>query len=122
MYANPFFTLGLLATSVSALGCYSRGPTYGDLTGGSVDGAIDYFCQNRAAAAGELPNGATVSDCYPFDGRRLEIQLRNEGGSQSISVDDCASALYIEVGGCDHGSEQKHGDFWYRIDPNDGPC
>ena len=127
MYTTKLtLAFGLLtsaATSVSALGCYSRGPTFGELTGGSVSGAVEYFCKNRAAAAGEIPSGAGIRDCYPFDGpRRIEIELRNEGGSQGLSESACADALMTEVGGCDNGSEQKHGDFWYRIDPNDGPC
>ena len=126
MYAKSSLALGLLATaatSVSALGCYSRGPTFGELTGGSVQGAIEYFCKNRAAAAGEIGSGETLGDCYPFDGpRRIDIVLRNEGAVQGISEEACIEALDIEVGGCDHGSEQTHGDFWFRIDPNDGPC
>ena len=126
MYAKSSLALGLLATaatSVSALGCYSRGPTFGELTGGSVQGAIEYFCKNRAAAAGELATGARLRDCYPFDGpRRIEIELENDGAAQGISEAACTEALNIEVGGCEHGSEQKHGDFWFRIDPNDGSC
>ena len=99
MYANPFFTLGLLATSVSALGCYSRGPTYGDLTGGSVDGAIDYFCQNRAAAAGTSLATAHAA----LAGERLAAALLAAG--RDLARDGLMAALAAAPAPAEHPPE-----------------
>lgn len=120
--------LGLLAaagTTVSALGCYSNGPTFSDMRGGSVDGAISHFCNNFVPR--NFGGSQTVSHCYPFpeDNSADQVQMvikNNQGGSQGISYDECYQSFEIERGACTHGSEQNHGGFWYRIDPNNGKC
>ncbi|KAK6860943.1 hypothetical protein PG995_004579 [Apiospora arundinis] len=115
--------LAFTATLVTANGCYSKGPTFSDLLGGSVDGAITDFCNNyRGSATG--PN-AEVTHCYPFtqSGNRLQMSLKNnQGNEQDISYDDCTKYFGVERSACSHGSEQDHGSFHYYIDPNDGNC
>lgn len=127
MYTSNLI-LGLLAgagTTVNALGCYSNGPTFSNMRGGSVDGAISHFCTNYVPR--NFNSGQTISHCYPFpeinSGDKVEMVIKNnQGGSQGMSYDECYHSFQIECGACFHGSEQNHGGFWYRIDPNNGKC
>ena len=54
---------------------------------------------------------------------RIDWAIRNDGTADAtIDFQACSDALNTELGGCDSGSEQIHGSFWYRIDPNQGAC
>jgi len=54
---------------------------------------------------------------------RIDWAIKNEGSADTtINFQACKDALSTEIGGCDSGSEQSHGGFWYRIDPNKGTC
>ena len=54
---------------------------------------------------------------------RIDWAIRNDGSADvTIGFQACSDALNTELGGCDSGSEQVHGSFWYRIDPNWGAC
>ncbi len=115
--------LGVVAAAaVDALGCYSRGPTFSDLRGGSIDGAVEYFCRNQASAAA-IGGSVTVSDCYPFGGQSLDIQIRNfDTGEHAAAEQECLDSLRTELRACGHGSGQDHGVFWYRIAPWPWKC
>jgi hypothetical protein len=53
-----------------------------------------------------------------------EIRLQDGGSVDSLvmSYEKCVNALNRELGGCSTGSEQNNGGFYYKIDPNNGPC
>jgi hypothetical protein len=54
---------------------------------------------------------------------RIDWAVKNEGSADAtIDAQACKDALNWEIGGCDSGSEQSKGGFWYRIDPNEGKC
>ncbi|KAM7213313.1 hypothetical protein V8F06_011324 [Rhypophila decipiens] len=117
-------TMVTFSTRVSALGCYSHGPTFGDLAGGDrdVNAAIDDFCQKQTGS-GFFPSD-TRAGCYPYaNNKRLDMSIQNQAGSyQTISKDECIRHYQREKGACDHGSEQLYSPFWVYIDPNDGGC
>lgn len=127
--SNTLSLLSLLAVSAplaNALGCYSGGPTFSDLSGGSVDGAIQHFCRTYKPA--NFAPGQIITHCYPFPENnsrdRVQMELKNNDGNsqQGLSYDDCVHNFSVERGACAHGSEQNHGSFFYRIDPNNGKC
>ena len=44
------------------------------------------------------------------------------GVGSTLLSSDCDAALTIEINACEHGSEQDHGRFHYKADPNLGKC
>jgi hypothetical protein len=125
MFASKALSLiSLLAAStslVNANGCYSHGPTFSDI-GGNVDATVERFCRDFIPRT--LAPRQTVSTCYGFgDLYGLEMLVQNlEGVAKGLSYEECYQSFEIERTACSHGSEQVHGSFWYRIDPNDGSC
>ncbi|KAH7372188.1 hypothetical protein BKA64DRAFT_649389 [Cadophora sp. MPI-SDFR-AT-0126] len=72
-----------------------------------------------------LCKGGCSQDCGgPVGGNRhIDWAIRNtSGGEKVMTWQMCNDAFNTEVDGCKQGSEQTHGDFWYRIDPNNGGC
>lgn len=112
--------------AVTALGCYSAGPTFDDyLTANG--GTIDEICgQIGQMVSGQYNAGEIYETCLDDQSDTIHITLKvkcnNWWFSEYLNAEDAKSACLTEAGGCDHGSEQNHGDFWYQIDPNDGTC
>lgn len=119
LYATlPFFT------SVNALGCFTSGELYGDLTtnGTALEEARTDFCE-LATSSGTYPQGASESGCFPFGENRLNFMvINNSGTTQTLTMGDCVAALTIEMNACSMGSMQNHGSFQYLDDPNAGAC
>jgi hypothetical protein len=86
------------------------------------------------ALADQMSSGLCVASCpYRCSGKRpivteagtnrIDWAIKNEGSTDAtIDFQACSDALNTEIAGCDSGSEQSHGGFWYRIDPNEGKC
>lgn len=50
------------------------------------------------------------------------IEIRDGKPDKVITEEACLHAFHTEFGGCEHGSEQVHEGFWFRIDPSSGAC
>jgi hypothetical protein len=58
-------------------------------------------------------------------GSRIDWEIKYDGDgtdSRTLTFETCREAFETELAGCEHGSEQNHGGFWFRIDPNPGKC
>jgi hypothetical protein len=81
-----------------------------------------------SSAATPLTPAAAPGRLYVGDGSwnhiNWEIRLQDGGSADNLimSYEKCVNALNRELGGCANGSEQNNGGFWYKIDPNYGPC
>ncbi|KZF25858.1 hypothetical protein L228DRAFT_242231 [Xylona heveae TC161] len=114
----------LAAQSVAALGCFGSGETYGQVTSDTsqLASARSSACNSFA---GSYPQGASRSLCasFPDTGTRINFSASNTASTpQTLTYDDCEAALTIEMNGCKRGSRQKHGNFEYLDDPNNGTC
>ncbi|KAK3314834.1 hypothetical protein B0H66DRAFT_605751 [Apodospora peruviana] len=100
--------LTMLTSLVSALGCYSEGATFENLTGGG---------------GGEFDDGK-LGRCFGYaNNLRLDIALRNVGDSLAwFGHKDCASYFQREKDGCVYGYEQVYDPWWVKVDPNYGDC
>lgn len=109
-----------------AFGCYSGGPTFGDYitqNGGTVDEICGQIAQlvARTYSAGETWN-ACLEDQSSSIHIDVSVFCRNWFFSEYFKYENAKSACLTEANACDHGSEQNHDDFWYKIDPNGGTC
>ncbi|CAI7618990.1 unnamed protein product [Penicillium glandicola] len=112
----------LIATPVSANGCYSGGESWSDVgTNTEIFDAMDSVCDGFA---GTFSSGEAKSVCSSFSsGNRVNWAVtNNQGNSQTLIASDCIAAMTIEINACSHGSLQQHGDFLYQDDPNAGSC
>jgi hypothetical protein len=118
-------TVLLAAKPTHALGCYTSGLTFGQ-----VSSSHNLIAEARQRACRKFggktyPQGGHDSLCVPFTatGNRIDFYVRNNAGTtQFLSYNDCVAALTIEMNACSRGSEQNHGQFFYRDDPNAGHC
>lgn len=112
--------------AVIALGCYSSGPTWWQITefedhNGYYNTAWE-ICKGPAGGSNFWP-GSEKSGCLPGTFRRhVDWKIKYNGKQQGVRFDinDCMNYVQIEMHGCEHGSEQNHGDWWLYLDPNDG--
>lgn len=129
--AQPLAFLAILSFSsaplVSAAGCYSAGLEFGKLTGGDVDGAIRYFCNNIMPSNRYIDAWTTIQRCFAFpennSGNRMDVSIRNPTfQSKRMTTEECWTAYKREAGACSHGSEQWALGLYISIDPNEGKC
>ncbi|KAM0719082.1 hypothetical protein Q7P37_004987 [Cladosporium fusiforme] len=134
--------LVLLAGSANALGCYSNGQSFKNMhsaknaqggpdTTNEVKDDINTTCDIVAGKTfnrGDPPYTRCstwevhVGDAA-YNSINWAIRLSDNGeDSLVMSYDKCVDALNRELGGCEHGSEQNNGGFWWRIDPQWGAC
>lgn len=127
-YSTNIFTAVIVALaaakSANALGCFSGGLTYGDVSANNNDiaNARTNACNNLQ---GSYAQGGSRDFCanFPATGNRINFSVKNNAGTtQTLSASDCAAALTIEMNACSHGSNQNHGSFNYEDDPNAGSC
>ncbi|EME82887.1 uncharacterized protein MYCFIDRAFT_211186 [Pseudocercospora fijiensis CIRAD86] len=106
---------------VAANGCYSGGETWGQVAdAGTIAAARETFCNNNA---GDFAADQTKSSCANFDsGNSINWSVHINGVGTTLLSSDCVAALTIEINACEHGSEQDHGRFHYKADPNAGKC
>ena len=87
---------------------------------------INRFCLGAQGVV--LKPTEKFSDCSEWakssgGTNRIEWYILNIGGGaddRAATWEECNAALNRELGGCSSGSEQKHGEFRYRIDPQKG--
>lgn len=83
-------------------------------------------CGNLPKEYGQgLCKGGCSQDCGGSSGgnRHIDWAIKNTSdGDRVMTWEICSAAFNTEVDGCKQGSEQTHGDFWYRIDPNSNGC
>ncbi len=126
-------SLAVLLPAVSALptspelGCYSRGPTWDDfakLDGTTADTLPSDVCSYLSDLPVKAGNQFNVCLQWPdHNNLHVDVTLRNIGsGTNILSYVQCLLDVATEINGCSHGSEQNHGNFWYKLDPNDGSC
>ncbi|KAF5021778.1 hypothetical protein F66182_6153 [Fusarium sp. NRRL 66182] len=108
--------------AVLGLGCYSSGPTWFE-----VSQDHDGYYNTASLLCGEMGSqffypGDERAGCLAGSYRHLDWKIRYNGKKQHTTMDpdDCKTAVQIEMYGCEHGSEQNHGDWWYHLDPNPG--
>jgi hypothetical protein len=124
-------TLG--GSQVNAIGCYNGGLRFSGLANVPADfiedgitARIEGFCSDQINRDG----GVTTSwnRCYNFYTNRIDMQMKWIGADPAtfLSFEDCKAWFARERGGCDTGSEQNYsnslGEWWIRIDPNEGTC
>lgn len=128
----------LFASSTNALGCYG-GWGFDEMHGRDSVNTIEEVKADIATTCG-IVDGATFkrgdppyTRCSTWDAYVGEksfyhinwaIQLADTNDYESLVMtkEKCIGALEREVGGCNEGSEQNNGGFWYKIDPNFGEC
>ncbi|KAI1245949.1 hypothetical protein MGN70_012844 [Eutypa lata] len=117
------------------LGCYSGGLPFNELHGDSADDLHEEVVRDINTTC-SLVDGTLLepvqewsycSEWATQDGGVNSIQwvVANTGhgaDDRTIYWAECNAAFNTELGGCSTGSEQIHGDWWYRIDPQSGPC
>ncbi|KAE9375916.1 hypothetical protein N431DRAFT_454510 [Stipitochalara longipes BDJ] len=119
---------GVLATLPTAfsLGCYTNGPTFDDLFAGTTFNNVNLANLIGGIATGAWPGDEIKTWCFTFAGDseyHVNIVVENNSAFwQNLNENDAFDAALTEINACDHGSEQNHGDFYYRIDPNNGAC
>lgn len=112
----------LIASPVNANGCYSSGETFSQVaTHDDIFSAMNDACNGFA---GTFLPGQQKTSCSAFPGGdRVDWGVTNiEGSSQALDASDCISAMTIEINACSQGSQQDHGSFNYKDDPNSGSC
>lgn len=86
---------------------------------------------NSGGRGGELSAGFCGLGCDPNCGGPAvgsinhiiwEIHHDNDDAESTMTWEMCNKAFETEAGGCSSGSEQHHEGFWYKIDPQSGPC
>ncbi|KAK4953951.1 hypothetical protein LTR10_008555 [Elasticomyces elasticus] len=109
-----------LSTQASAYGCYSGGITFSDFgtlsdVEGIIKSATDKLAtQHRTLKAHERAYGRQD---------RIDFTVQNRlDTSIGLNTFTLYEGFRYESIACPHGSEQDHGNFFYIIDPNDGPC
>ena len=119
---------------------WTRCSEWAETTSGDCEGDCIDSCNSSStfpgstALADQLSAGLCTASCpsrckgvvntvKETGTNRIDWAIRNDGSSDAtIDFQACSDALNTELGGCDSGSEQSHGGFWYRIDPNEGKC
>jgi hypothetical protein len=132
----------LFSTSANAIGCYVTGKSFDNMHGalntfgvGTTEEVKNDINTTCGIVAGKTfkrgdPSYSRCStwEVYVGDGAwnhiNWEIRLQDGGSADSLvmSYEKCVNALNRELGGCSTGSEQNNGGFYYKIDPNNGPC
>jgi hypothetical protein len=93
------------------------------------EGCFQQCIDGCSALPKEYAQGLCKAGCNdncerkPSGFNRINWEVKLEKGSQkTMTYDICKNAFEKESGACQHGSEQVHDDFWFRIDPNAGSC
>ena len=118
-------TVLLSVESAHALGCYTTGLRYGDVSSNnnSIAQARQRACQRFGGKTYSQGGGDSLCVSFPATRNRINFNIRNNAGTaRYLSYSDCIAALTIEMNACSRGSEQNHGNFFYRNDPNAGLC
>ncbi|KAK3658831.1 hypothetical protein LTR56_001702 [Elasticomyces elasticus] len=109
-----------LSTQTSAYGCYSGGITFSDFgtlndVEGIIKGATDILAYQHS----------TLQPHERAYGRqdRIEFYVQNRLDTPTgVNTFTLYEGFRAESIACPHGGEQDHGNFFYIIDPNEGPC
>ncbi|KFZ23274.1 hypothetical protein V502_02246 [Pseudogymnoascus sp. VKM F-4520 (FW-2644)] len=116
--------IGLLAIALptASAGCYKRGPTFDDFyasSGWTQNKLVQAIANEFAGSYG--PNEARGA-CFEANAlfHVIVVLQHVKGNSEYMQASDIRNDGYTETGACQHGSESAHGDWWYRIDPEDG--
>jgi hypothetical protein len=107
----------------SANGCFSGGETYNQV------GSHSDIVHARHVACNKMSGSFNANQlkihCASFSksGNRINFSVKNNlDNSAHLTQNECLAAFTIEMNACDHGSEQDHGSFHYKDDPNAGKC
>ncbi|KAK3644014.1 hypothetical protein LTR56_009866 [Elasticomyces elasticus] len=114
-----------LSTQASAYGCYSGGITFSDFGGlSAVEATIKGATDKLATQHPELqPHERTVHNQAYGRQDRIDFTVQNRlDFPKTVTTFILYEGFRAESIACPHGSEQDRGDFFYIIDPNDGPC
>ncbi|KAK5694541.1 hypothetical protein LTR97_009131 [Elasticomyces elasticus] len=119
-----------LSTQASAYGCYSGGITFSDFgTLSDVEGIIKSATDKLATQHRTLKAHERVNHCQTLHNQaygrqdRIDFTVQNRlDTSIGLNTFTLYEGFRYESIACPHGSEQDHGNFFYIIDPNDGPC
>ncbi|KAI9733530.1 MAG: hypothetical protein M1834_009097 [Cirrosporium novae-zelandiae] len=108
--------------SVQANGCYTSGLTWSDV--GISDSLSAYAKKACNSFKGSFHAKQSKRKCYNTEnGDRVNFVVKNRKGVRnSLTEQDCHKNMLKEMKACDMGSEQDHGEFFYRDDPNGGKC
>ncbi|KAK3615768.1 hypothetical protein LTR22_027304, partial [Elasticomyces elasticus] len=68
------------------------------------------------------PNCGGVSQLGSTNRIDWQMAHANDDAQTNMTYDTCFNAYWTEAQACDHGSEQNHDGFWFRIDPSGGAC
>ncbi|KAK3703178.1 hypothetical protein LTR37_014655 [Vermiconidia calcicola] len=135
-----FLTLTACVSQVKGLGCYDDGLLdnsdfkYSRLHGASRDtydevrNDINRFCNlmdGRTFRGDERFTDCSTWEVYDFEEYshiNWEVSLYSGQGDWTIRPDYCISALNWELDHCSNGSEQEHGGFLFKMDPNPEAC
>ncbi|KXT01940.1 hypothetical protein AC578_2561 [Pseudocercospora eumusae] len=107
---------------VAANGCFSGGDTWGQVADAdTIATARETFCRD---SAGNFAADQTKTACVDnfASGNSINWSVHVNGVGATLLSSDCDAALTIEINACEHGSEQDHGRFHYKADPNSGKC
>ncbi|POS71088.1 hypothetical protein DHEL01_v210519 [Diaporthe helianthi] len=125
-YRILLYLLSAASTTIT-LGscCYYGGHSFSDIHGRLVDEAIGDFCERYVP--GNFIQGQKVSICYSFppnnSGNRVEMEIINKSqGSQGTSKEECKEKLIHFHNACERGGEEERDGFFWRVDPQTGPC
>ncbi|KAF7192465.1 hypothetical protein HII31_06205 [Pseudocercospora fuligena] len=111
-------TLASQSALVAANGCFTGGYTWGQVADAdTIATARETFCNN---SAGIFAADQTKTACADnFDsGNSINWSVHVNGVGTTLLSSDCDAALTIDFNACEHGSEQDHGSFHYKADPN----
>jgi hypothetical protein len=79
----------------------------------------------RGSHFSHCSNWATEVAGLEDRGNRIDWDIKYDGDgtdSRTLTFETCQEAFEAELAGCEHGSDQNHDGFWFRIDPNPGKC
>lgn len=135
-------TAAILLGSANAIGFYVGGKNFGNMHGSLEASGVDTYEEEKAdiKSTCDIVAGKTFKHGDPPYSRcrtwevyvgdetlnhiNWEIRLADGGSDDSfvMSYEKCVNALKRELDACATSSEQNNGGFWYKIDPNNGPC
>ncbi|KAF5571965.1 hypothetical protein FPANT_13448 [Fusarium pseudoanthophilum] len=110
--------------ATSALGCYSRGPTWDQVNvqrGNEGFPVIAKEICGTGGGAGDYPANYEVEGCLAGGDVHANYKIKNNLNAYSaLDYSKCIDSVLTEMFACSHGSEQNHVGFFFYLDPNDG--
>ncbi|KXJ89495.1 hypothetical protein Micbo1qcDRAFT_206430 [Microdochium bolleyi] len=122
---SGLLTWAAAIATASAWGCYPAGGVLWTeidraLGGPGVPAISKRICDG---AARDYYKGEKRDGCFNVGNARVNWEVENISDGEAVLTEgECNDSVLYEMFGCNAGSQQNHGSFYYYLDPNMGNC